>query len=59
MKNIIQRIKKVIKNSSVQSLIVALTAMYLMFGVLNAGFIMVQVTMSLLEFFYTHLRIGM
>jgi len=40
---------------TVHTLVLALTAMYLMFGVLNAGFILVQVLASLVDFFLNHL----
>jgi len=38
-------------NPALHSLIMALTAMYLLFGVLNAGFILVQVLYSIGSFF--------
>jgi membrane-bound ClpP family serine protease len=55
MKNILKEIKKFMMHPTVHSLILALTAMYLLFGVLNAGFIMVQVLANLVDFFYHHL----
>jgi membrane-bound ClpP family serine protease len=55
MKNICQEIKKFMMHPTVHTLILALTAMYLMFGVLNAGFILVQVLASLVDFFFNHL----
>jgi len=51
MKNICQKIKKLLMNPTLHSLIMALTAMYLLFGVLNAGFILVQVLYSIGSFF--------
>jgi len=51
MKNICQKIKKLLMNPALHSLIMALTAMYLLFGVLNAGFILVQVLYSIGSFF--------
>lgn len=55
MKNICQEIKKFMMHPTVHTLVLALTAMYLMFGVLNAGFILVQVLASLVDFFFNHL----
>jgi len=51
MKNICQEIKKFMMHPTLHSLIIALTALYLMFGVLNAGFILVQVLYSIGSFF--------
>jgi hypothetical protein len=55
MKDIFKEVKKFMMHPTLHSLIVALTAMYLIFGVLNAGFIMVQVLASLADFFFHHL----
>ena len=55
MKDIIKLIKRFSLNPTLQSLVLALTATYLMFGVLNAGFIMVQVLTNLIDFFFHHL----
>jgi len=55
MKNICDNLKKFIMHPTLHSLILALTALYLMFGVLNAGFIMVQVFASLVDFLLHHL----
>ena len=55
MTRIYENIKKFIKSPALHGLLVALTAMYLMFGVLNAGFILVQVLASLVDFFLNHL----
>lgn len=55
MKNIYEKIKYFLLHPTVHSLIVALTAMYLLFGVLNAGFILVQVLASLADFFFNNL----
>ena len=54
MKDIFKEVKKFIMHPTVHSLILALTAMYLLFGVLNAGFIMVQVLVSIVDFFFNH-----
>ena len=55
MKYIFKEVKKFMMHPTLHSLIVALTAMYLLFGVLNAGFIMVNVLASLVDFFFHHL----
>jgi membrane-bound ClpP family serine protease len=55
MKDIFKQVKKFMMHPTVHTLILALTAMYLMFGVLNAGFILVQVLASLVDFFFHHL----
>jgi len=54
MKDIFKEVKKFIMHPTVHSLILALTAMYLLFGVLNAGFIMVQVLVNIIDFFFNH-----
>jgi glycosyltransferase involved in cell wall biosynthesis len=54
MKNICNNLKRLIMHPTLHSLILALTAIYLMFGVLNAGFIMVQVLANLIDFFFHH-----
>jgi membrane-bound ClpP family serine protease len=54
MKNICDKLKKLMMNSTLHSLVLALTALYLMFGVMNAGFIMVQVVASMVDFFFNH-----
>jgi hypothetical protein len=54
MKDIFKEIKKFMMHPTLHSLIIALTALYLMFGVLNAGFIMVQVLASIVDFFFNH-----
>ena len=54
MSKICTAFKEVIVNPTLHTLLVALFAMYLLFGVLNAGFIMVQVLAIILEFFYSH-----
>jgi len=55
MKDIFKELKKFMMHPTVHTLVLALTAMYLMFGVLNAGFILVQVLASLVDFFLNHL----
>lgn len=55
MKDIFKEVKKFMMHPTVHTLVLALTAMYLMFGVLNAGFILVQVLASLVDFFFHHL----
>jgi membrane-bound ClpP family serine protease len=55
MKDIFKKLKKFMMHPTVHTLVLALTAMYLMFGVLNAGFILVQVLASLVDFFLNHL----
>ena len=55
MKNICDNLKKFIMHPTLHSLVLALTALYLMFGVLNAGLIMVQVFASLVDFLLHHL----
>jgi membrane-bound ClpP family serine protease len=55
MKDIFKELKKFMMHPTLHSLIVALTTMYLMFGVLNAGFIMVQVAASIIEYIFGHL----
>jgi membrane-bound ClpP family serine protease len=55
MKDIFKELKKFMMHPTLHTLIVALTAMYLMFGVLNAGFIMVGVLANLVDFFWNHL----
>jgi membrane-bound ClpP family serine protease len=52
MKNICNSLKKLMMHPTLHSLVLALTALYLMFGVLNAGFIMVQVLASIVDFFF-------
>jgi len=51
MKDIIKSIKELLLHPTFHSLVVAVTAIYLMFGVLNAGFILVQVLYSIGSFF--------
>lgn len=51
MKNIWKDIKKFMMHPTLHSLVLALTAIYLMFGVMNAGFILVQVLYSIGSFF--------
>jgi membrane-bound ClpP family serine protease len=51
MKNICDNLKKFIMHPTLHSLVLALTAIYLMFGVMNAGFILVQVLYSIGSFF--------
>jgi membrane-bound ClpP family serine protease len=51
MKNICNNLKKFMMNPTLHSLVLALTAIYLMFGVMNAGFILVQVLYSIGLFF--------
>jgi hypothetical protein len=51
MKDIIKSIKELLFHPTFHSLVVAVTAIYLMFGVLNAGFILVQVLYSIGSFF--------
>lgn len=55
MKDIFKELKKFMMHPTVHTLVLALTAMYLMFGVLNAGFILVQVLASLVDSFLNHL----
>ena len=55
MKDIFKEVKRFLCHPTLHSLILALTAMYLLFGVLNAGFIMVQVLANIAEFLYHHL----
>ena len=55
MKDIFKELKKFMMHPTVHTLVLALTAMYLLFGVLNAGFIMVQVFASLVDFLFHHL----
>jgi hypothetical protein len=55
MKDIFKELKKFMMHPTVHTLVLALTAMYLLFGVLNAGLIMVQVFASLVDFLLHHL----
>jgi hypothetical protein len=55
MKELLKLIKELLLHPTLHSLVLALTAMYLMFGVLNAGFIMVNVLANLIDFFFHHL----
>ena len=55
MKRVIKHTKRIITNATMRSTVLALTTMYLLFGVLNAGFILVQVLFSVGEFFLNHL----
>ena len=55
MKDIFKEVKRFLRHPTLHSLILALTAMYLLFGVLNAGFIMISVLASLADFFWNHL----
>ena len=55
MKRVIKHTKRIITNATMRSTILALTTMYLLFGVLNAGFIIVQVLFSVGEFVVNHL----
>jgi membrane-bound ClpP family serine protease len=55
MKNILKEIKKFMMHPTLHSLVLALTAMYLIFGVLNAGFIMISVLANLVDFLFQHL----
>ena len=54
MKYVYEKIKYFLLHPTVHSLVVALTAMYLLFGVLNAGFIMVNVLAQIIDFFFHH-----
>ena len=54
MKELLKLIKELLLHPTLHSLVLALTAMYLMFGVLNAGFIMVNVVANLVDFFLHH-----
>lgn len=55
MKELCKILKDVMLHPTFHSLAVAATAMYLIFGVLNAGFILIQVLASLADFFLNHL----
>ena len=54
MKDIYKNLKKLIMHPTLHSLVLALTAIYLMFGVMNAGLIMVQVVANIVDFFVNH-----
>jgi len=54
MKNICQEIKKFMMHPTLHSLILALTTIYLIFGVMNAGLIMVSVLVNIVDFFFNH-----
>lgn len=55
MKELYKILKDVVLHPTFHTLAVALTAMYLIFGVLNAGFIMVQVAASIIDYIWSHL----
>jgi len=54
MKNILKDIKKFMMHPNVHSLILGLTTIYLIFGVMNAGLIMVSVLANIVDFFVNH-----
>lgn len=55
MKELYKILKDVVLHPTFHTLAVALTAMYLIFGVMNAGFIMVQVAAAIVEYIWGHL----
>lgn len=55
MKELCKILKDLVLHPTFHTLAVALTAMYLIFGVLNAGFIMVQVAASIIDYIWSHL----
>jgi membrane-bound ClpP family serine protease len=54
MKELFKSIKQLLLHPTLHSLVLALTAMYLIFGVMNAGFIMLSVVANLVDFFFHH-----